>query len=302
MFAPIQRINDPLLAHSGVDLFIKREDLIHPHISGNKFRKLKYNIQEAKTRGYSTILTMGGAFSNHIAASAFAAREEGFNSIGIIRGEQYEALNPTLSFAKECGMHLHYVNRHEYRNRHHHEFIKNLHELFDSFYLIPEGGANEEGAAGCAEILEDIAPGIYDYICCACGTGTTLAGMLRAYNSKKTQFIGFAVLKARKSLEDTIRNLSGNSEVPWTLNTEYHLGGYAKFPDSLKTFINSFERQTNIPLDPVYTGKMLYGVYDMISNSFFRKGQRILLIHTGGLQGKKGFIYMAEKKRKKTLI
>lgn len=265
---------------------MKREDLIHPFVSGNKFRKLKYNLLQAKTENQSTLLTFGGAYSNHIAAVAYAGKEKGFQTIGIIRGDELGdkiESNPTLKFAQECGMQFEFVSREDYRLKTDSAFFEQLENKFGSFYLIPEGGTNAFAIKGCEEILtqED---GIFDYVACAIGTGGTISGVINsAFRYQK--ILGFPALKG-DFLQDEIRNFVQNEN--WELITEYHFGGYAKVNDELIAFINWFFEQTQIPLDPVYTGKMVFGVFDLINKNYFPENSKILLIHTGGLQGIQG--------------
>ena len=268
---------------NGISLVMKREDLIHPFVSGNKFRKLKYNLLQAKTENQSTLLTFGGAYSNHIAAVAYAGKEKGFQTIGIIRGDELGdkiESNPTLKFAQECGMQFEFVSREDYRLKTDAAFLEQLENKFGSFYLIPEGGTNAFAIKGCEEILtqED---GIFDYVACAIGTGGTISGVINsAFRYQK--ILGFPALKG-DFLQDEIRNFVQNEN--WELITEYHFGGYAKVNDELIAFINWFFEQTQIPLDPVYTGKMVFGVFDLINKNYFPENSKILLIHTGGLQG-----------------
>jgi 1-aminocyclopropane-1-carboxylate deaminase len=268
---------------NGISLVMKREDLIHPFVSGNKFRKLKYNLLQAKTENQSTLLTFGGAYSNHIAAVAYAGKEKGFQTIGIIRGDELGdkiESNPTLKFAQECGMQFEFVSREDYRLKTDSAFLEQLENKFGSFYLIPEGGTNAFAIKGCEEILtqED---GIFDYVACAIGTGGTISGVINsAFRYQK--ILGFPALKG-DFLQDEIRNFVQNEN--WELITEYHFGGYAKVNDELIAFINWFFEQTQIPLDPVYTGKMVFGVFDLINKNYFPENSKILLIHTGGLQG-----------------
>jgi 1-aminocyclopropane-1-carboxylate deaminase len=271
---------------NGISLVMKREDLIHPFVSGNKFRKLKYNLLQAKTENQSTLLTFGGAYSNHIAAVAYAGKEKGFQTIGIIRGDELGdkiESNPTLKFAQECGMQFEFVSREDYRLKTDSAFFEQLENKFGSFYLIPEGGTNAFAIKGCEEILtqED---GIFDYVACAIGTGGTISGVINsAFRYQK--ILGFPALKG-DFLQDEIRNFVQNEN--WELITEYHFGGYAKVNDELIAFINWFFEQTQIPLDPVYTGKMVFGVFDLINKNYFPENSKILLIHTGGLQGIQG--------------
>ncbi len=265
-----------------IQLTIKREDLLHPHISGNKFRKLKYNVLQAKKEGKEALLTFGGAFSNHIAATAAAGKEYGFKTIGVIRGEElFDKIvdNPTLSFAVVCGMELTFVSRETYSHKSEPDFIEGLKLQFGDFYLVPEGGTNALAVKGCEEILtaEDEK---FTHICCAVGTGGTISGLINSALPHH-KILGFPALKADLSAEISKFAQHGN----WELVTEYHFGGYAKVNEELITFINDFYVKTGIPLDPVYTGKMVFGVMDRINNNEFPAGANILLIHTGGLQG-----------------
>lgn len=265
---------------------MKREDLIHPFVSGNKFRKLKYNLLQAKTENQFTLLTFGGAYSNHIAAVAYAGRENGFQTIGIIRGDELAdkiASNPTLKFAQECGMQFEFVSREDYRLKTEAAFLEQLENKFGSFYLIPEGGTNALAIKGCEEILtqED---GIFDYVACAIGTGGTISGIINSALPHQ-KILGFPALKG-DFLQDEIRNFVRQDN--WELITDYHFGGYGKVTNDLIDWINQFYEQTQIPLDPVYTGKMVFGIVDLIAKNYFPENAKILLIHTGGLQGIQG--------------
>jgi 1-aminocyclopropane-1-carboxylate deaminase len=275
---------------NSVRLFIKREDFLHPVISGNKWRKLRYNLLAAKEAGETTLLTFGGAYSNHIHAVAGAAKEYGFKSIGIIRGEEHLPLNPTLLEAQEMGMEFHYLDRSTYRQKHTTEVVVSLTEKYGRFYLIPEGGTNELALKGAAEIVTDIEKD-YDYFCVACGTAGTATGIISGLGGE-AHVMGFSVLKGDFHQEEVKTWLStiGQSGLNnWQINSEYHFGGYAKYDLRLINFINSFRRINNIPLDPIYTGKVLYGVIDLIARGEFPENAKVLAIHTGGLQGIKGF-------------
>lgn len=275
---------------------MKREDLIHPIISGNKFRKLKYNLLEAKDQKKHTLLTFGGAFSNHIAAVAYAGQQHDLKTIGIIRGEELMGknnLNPTLQFAKSCGMQFEFVSRENYRLKNEESFLSNLKNKFGDFYLVPEGGTNALAIKGCEEILTE-QDASYDYICCAIGTGGTISGLINSANPNQ-KVLGFPALKG-DFLKDEIRIFVQNEN--WELITDYHFGGYGKVNEDLIAFINQFYIATQIALDPIYTGKMVYGVVDLIANNYFPAHSKILLIHTGGLQGIQG---MNEKLSRKKL-
>jgi 1-aminocyclopropane-1-carboxylate deaminase len=269
--------------NKNISLFIRREDLIHPFISGNKFRKLKYNLVQAKAENHHTLLTFGGAFSNHIAATAFAGKEYDFKTIGIIRGDELESkilINPTLKFAQECGMKFKFVTREKYRHKTEAEFIENLKNEFGNFYYVPEGGTNEFAVKGCEEILtqEDSQ---YDFVCCSVGTGGTISGLINSVLPHQ-KVLGFPALKG-DFLKEEIRKFAFNDN--WELITDYHFGGYGKVKTELIAFINQFYLENKIPLDPIYTGKMVFGVMDLINTNYFPDDSKILLIHTGGIQG-----------------
>lgn len=269
-----------------ITLTVKREDKLHPYISGNKFRKLKYNILEAKKSGNNCLLTFGGAYSNHIAATAAAGKEYNFKTIGIIRGEELVdkvAENPTLTFAHQCGMEFKFVSRKQYKDKSDAGFIQQLKSEYGNAYILPEGGTNDLAVKGCEEILEDT-DSVYTHICCAVGTGGTVSGLINAaFPGQKV--LGFPALKGA-GLSDDISKFAKKDN--WELIEEYHFGGYAKVSPELINFINDFYIKTNVHLDPVYTGKMFFGVIDMINKGYFPKNSAILLIHTGGLQGING--------------
>lgn len=275
---------------SGISLYIKREDLLHPEVSGNKFRKLKYNLIEARNQQKNTLLTFGGAFSNHISAVAAAGKMLDFKTIGVIRGEELgEDLkktfleNPTLKFAASCGMQFEFVSRTAYREKYLPEFEAKLKEKFGNFYLLPEGGTNALAVKGCEEILTQ-ADKDFDYVCCSAGTGGTVSGIINsALDTQK--ILGFSALKGDFLIPEISKYTTKKN---WELITEYHFGGYAKISAELISFINDFQRKYQIPLDPVYTGKMLFGIFDMIEKSEITPNSRILAIHTGGLQGISG--------------
>lgn len=283
----------PRIADSDITLTILREDLIHPIVSGNKFRKLKYNIEEAQQLKSIALLTFGGAFSNHIAATAAAGKLVGLKTIGIIRGEELQdnyTENETLKYATSCGMHLHFISRADYKLKDTEGFINKLKIKFGDFYLLPEGGTNQLAVKGCTEILNTIHIK-YDYICCSVGTGGTLAGLIEASgNNQKT--IGFSALKGTfQSLEISKYTSKTNFEI----RDDYCFGGYGKIDSVLVRFINEFNLKFNIPLDPIYTGKMLFGVTDLINKGYFKENSRILAVHTGGLQGIAGINNLLKK-------
>lgn len=279
---------------SNITLHVRREDLIHPHISGNKYRKLKYNILEAKANKLNTLLTFGGAYSNHIAAVAYAGKENGLATIGIIRGEELSGkvdTNPTLTFAQSCGMQLHFVTRENYKLKSSELFIEDLRSQFGSFYFVPEGGTNVLAIKGCEEILNE-GDAKYDFICCAVGTGGTISGIINSSENHQ-KVLGFSALKG-DFLKNDISNFVQKKN--WELITDYHFGGYAKINTDLVAFINQFKAANDIPLDPIYTGKMMYGIFEMIESGFFPEGSKILAIHTGGLQGIEGMNSQLKKR------
>lgn len=278
-----QEISSPLLKEKKIQLFIKRIDEIHEHISGNKWYKLKYNLINAKKLGVKSILTFGGAYSNHILATAYFSRKNGFSSIGIIRGEEHFPLNPTIKFAMNHGMKIVYVSRGDYRLKHTLSFLESLKLKFGDFYLIPEGGTNELAIRGAEEILDK--NDIQEYVCCAVGTGGTLAGIINSTNDNQS-VIGFSVIKGFKALEKDV--LSCVNRDNYKIITDYCCGGYAKLTNNLIDFVNNFYKNQNISLDVVYTGKMMLGIMDLVEKDYFPKGSSILAIHTGGLQGNKG--------------
>lgn len=289
--------NQPINLHfpNDISLTIKREDLIHPFVSGNKFRKLKHNLLQAKAENKTTLLTFGGAFSNHIAAVAYAGKEQGFKTIGIIRGDElFDKIeeNPTLKFAQENGMQFEFVSREEYRLKSEISFIESLKAKFGDFYLVPEGGTNELAVKGCEEILieED---SVFNYVCCAVGTGGTISGLINSALPNQ-QILGFPALKG-DFLSDEIRIFAKKDN--WNLISDYHFGGYGKVNLELIEFINSFFEETKAPLDPIYTGKMVFGVIDLISKNYFPDNSKILLIHTGGLQGIEGMNLKLKQKK-----
>lgn len=278
----LQNIQAPWLQEKAVHLDVLRLDEWHPVVSGNKWFKLQHYLGDAKEKGFNTIATFGGAYSNHIVAVAFACREEGLQSVGIIRGERPKQLSHTLLHAEAYGMELQFVSREEYRDK---EKIK---ASFPEVYWINEGGYGELGAAGAGDILllaEDWKN--YTHIACAVGTGTTLAGLIKQSPPHQT-VIGFSALKNNTALKEEVKKLLPQSAKPnqWRIVHNYHFGGYAKYNAALLDFMNDVWMQHQLPLDFVYTAKAFYGLQDMIEKGdTFSTNSRILFIHTGGLQG-----------------
>ena len=300
----LQKITLSAIKEKDISLYIKREDLIHPTISGNKYRKLKYNILEAQSQRKKTLVTFGGAYSNHIAAVAALGKEEGLKTIGIIRGDELGndlnktlLSNPTLKYAYDCGMQFKFVSRTEYRDKNSKSLLANLKSEFADFFLIPEGGTNELAVKGCEEILSNETDQ-FDYICVSVGTGGTISGIINSAETHQN-IIGFPALKG-DFLIDEIKKWT-DKKSNWKLNLDYHFGGYAKTTDELIQFINNFKNKTKIQLDPIYTGKMMFGVVDLINKNYFAKGSRILIIHTGGIQGIQGMNTILKNKNKLTL-
>ena len=294
-FSPISRIESAILKEKSISLSILREDLNDIDIQGNKFRKLYYNLLNSKKKGNTTLVTFGGAYSNHILAVAQAGSKFGFKTIGIIRGEETFPLNTTLSVCKELGMEFHYVNRELYKLKNSQDFKDYLRNEYGAFYLIPEGGTNYYAVNGCMEIIENYNQ--YDFICCPMGTGGTIAGITIA-NNNSTNILGFPALKGGEFLKaDTFNHMQSvvNNEEDTeelikslTLVCDFHFGGYAKINEDLINFVRKFNQDHQIKWDLIYNGKMAYGVFELIKNNYFPEGSKILLVHTGGNQGIKG--------------
>ena len=285
-----QELNGSILREKGIRLIIKREDLLHPEIQGNKWRKLKYNLAFAQKEGYAQILTFGGAFSNHIAALAAAGIKFGLKTVGIIRGERSEKLNPTLLKAQQNGMLLQFVSRSVYKSYTQSGNTEALQNEYPDTYIIPEGGTNTLAIKGCEEILTEEDKNNFDYFACPVGTAGTITGIISSLKGNK-KILAFPALKGsfiQKDVE-TLLKLNNTDYTNFRLIDNYHFGGYAKHKPELLDFIHNFYEMHQIPLDPIYTGKMMYGLYDLIEQDQFEVGANILAIHTGGLQGIAGF-------------
>jgi 1-aminocyclopropane-1-carboxylate deaminase len=283
----LTKIDDPLLAQYQIELWMKRDDLLHPAISGNKWRKLKYSLDHALTSGADTIVSMGGAYSNHLHALAYAGKALGLKTLGFIRGEQPETLTPTLCDMQNWGMELKFVSRSDYRLLRQYKGCHDLPGLKPRQYWLPEGGAQALALKGVAELVNEVDV-LYDIICVPCGTGSTLAGIIDAVPGP-VSVIGFAAFKNAGFLQTDVASLLPRPCSNWQINLDYHFGGFAKTNAELTAFIANFEFKTGTPLEPVYTGKMMYALYDLITKHTFKPGQRIIAVHTGGLQGKRGF-------------
>ena len=272
-----------ILEDKKVRLFIKRIDLVHPNISGNKWYKLKYNILKVKEDNFDSLLTFGGAYSNHIVATSFAAKENNISSIGVIRGEPVLPLNPSLSIAKRNGMKFRYIDRSVYRAKHDSILINSLREEFGNFYLLPEGGTNKLALRGVEEIIEE--KDDHDYICCSVGTGCTISGVVNS-SLISQKVLGFPAINASDLLIQDITLLSNKNN--WRLIKDYVFGGYAKLNNDLISFIYNFYDNQHIALDGVYTAKMVFGIIDLVKKDYFPPNSSVLAIHTGGVQGNKG--------------
>lgn len=281
IYSPVQQIKNKVFDEQGLSVFIKRDDLIHPLISGNKWRKLKYILKKASAENKTHLVTFGGAYSNHLLATAAAAAKFGFKATGIVRGE--EVNNNTLFLCRLHGMDLVFADRKSYSDKPA-LFSKYFGSNADAFF-IDEGGASAEGAQGCAELVDEL-PEIYDHIFCACGTGTTAAGIINGLQSHQlsTKFNAVPVFKNGDFMKDEIAQYLNHPTV-YQLHTDYDFGGYAKTNNTLINFIKAFVADTGILIEPVYTGKMLYAIYDLATKGYFKPGSKILAVHTGGLIG-----------------
>lgn len=289
-FSPsvLTKITDPRLPTDAPQLWLKRDDLLHPVISGNKWRKLKYTLDHALTSGAETLVSMGGAYSNHLHALAYCGQQLGLKTIGYIRGEASDTLNPSLSDMRRWGMDLRFVTRSEYRQLRHHKNHQDLPERQALHYWLPEGGAQALALKGVGELLHEITVP-YDVLCTPCGTGATLAGLIAAAPPSVSVW-GFAALKNAGFLSAEVESLLPKAANNWHINLDYPFGGFAKTTPELMAFMADFNALTGIALDPVYTGKMMYALYDLLKQQRFAAGQRIIALHTGGLQGNRGFI------------
>ena len=284
---PIQELSNAITQKAGIRLYIKRDDLIHPTVSGNKWRKLKYNLSEAQSQGHTHLLTFGGAFSNHLYAVAAAGKALGFETIGIVRGEELaDKLSPTLLFCEDQGMELHFVPRVEYKRRNADDYLQELAVNFNNPFIIPEGGTSAFALKGVAEIVPEViaqlgkAP---NYFAVAAGTGGSAAGLLYA----GANVLAFSALKGGGFLEHDIADLLNGPRPISNLQlfTDYHFGGYAKWTPELIAFMNQFQQEFDIQLEQVYTAKMFFGLFDLISKKHFHNGETIVAVHTGGMQG-----------------
>ena len=268
-------IQVPFLQNKNVQFDVLRLDKIHPVISGNKWFKLKYHLDNFNAGNYNGIITFGGAWSNHIVATACACYSKKIKCIGIIRGERPEQLSNTLLEAANYEMDLKFISREKYAQKNSDEFLESIKKEFPGHYIIPEGGAGKEGEKGACEILQYADGKNYTHIACAIGTGTMFNGVKQAALSNQN-ILGIVVLKGWKEENETDKA---------RLFLNYHFGGYAKYDQTLINFMNEFFRLTSIPTDFVYTGKLAFALFDLIKKDHFTPGSKILMIHSGGLQG-----------------
>ena len=295
---PVQRVHLKTLVDAGIELLVRRDDLIDSELSGNKFYKLFFNLRAARAQGFSQLLSFGGAYSNHLYALAAAGKRYGFSTVGVVRGERPVQLSPTLSDAEAWGMKLVFISRADYRDKNESELIADLRARYGEFYLIPEGGANLAGARGMqvlGQALEQQLKGDYTAVCVACGTGTSLAGLAAGIDVVKPA-LGFSILKGEGGLGGEVAAIYHQLCAPgtaanWRLISGFHAGGYGKkHPEYLSQFWQCFERNSGIPLDPVYTVKMFRGISSLAQQGYWPRGSRIVAIHSGGLQGRRGFV------------
>jgi 1-aminocyclopropane-1-carboxylate deaminase len=283
----LQKVTHPLFEKHQLSVSIKRDDTIHPIISGNKWRKLKFNLLHAKTQNYMGVISFGGSFSNHIHALAFSCQQQGLKSIGIIRGEKEYASNFTLSMAQQWGMKLHFIDRKTYRLRENQDYLAELQKLYPNYLIVPEGGSNTLALPGVGEVITELNQQCeFDTLLTPVGSGGTIAGLIQADNNQH-QLIGIAVLKQKDYLTDQVNVLLENSSnyVNWQIMSEFHRGGYAKFTKEDVARILNFNEQTGFIFEPVYSGKMILALLALIEQNYFPIGHRIVILHTGGLQG-----------------
>lgn len=281
IYSPLQQIKNELFANKGIEVFIKRDDLIHPIISGNKWRKLKYVLKQAQAQNKTHLVTFGGAYSNHLLATAAAAAKFGFKATGIVRGEEVQ--NDTLFLCKLHGMQLIFTDRDSYRDKQ--ALFNKLFGDDGQAFFIDEGGASAQGAKGVSELVDELTD-TYHHIFCACGTGTTAAGIINGLTEHQlsTQFNAIPVLKNGDFMQDEIDRFLTSPD-NYALHLNYHFGGYGKTTPQLIQFIKQFVADTGILIEPVYTGKMLYALYDLAAKGHFAPGSKILAIHSGGIWG-----------------
>ena len=278
-------LEEDLFEKKGISVSMLRLDNIHPVVSGNKLFKLVYFLKDAIKSGHKPVITFGGAYSNHLAATAFACESLQLQSVAIVRSERAENISHTLQFCQRHGMQLEFISRSNYKNVDD-SYLKKIKETFGEHILIPEGGFSEEGKCGASLINEYFESKQFTHVALAVGTGTTMAGIVDT-NKTDSKIVGFGILKGMNDLQKRFRLLKVDPTKDVVFINDYHFGGYAKKSKELISFMNDFFDKHLIPLDFVYTAKMMFGMYDLARKNFFERGSRILCIHTGGLQGNK---------------
>lgn len=293
--SPIELLNDPLFKEKEIELYLKRDDLIEPYVGGNKIRKMKYAFEHIIQSDINTVISCGGVYSNHIHALSYYSKYNNIQSIGLIRGDE-GTVTPTLEDAKNQGMQIVYITREEYRKlRTHPEEIINKYIKDSNYYYLPEGGSSVFALKGCAEIIEENNYIEFQYICCPVGTGATIAGISSLPNLK-SKVLGFPAIKNSEYIDDEIKNLllpTGATTFPLLFHNKVCMDGYGKINEFLVVFIKEFYLKHNILLDPLYNGKMMYYIFELIKDDYFEKGSKILCIHTGGTQGWRGFPHVS---------
>lgn len=292
---PAQLISYAPVTDHGIELYIKREDLLNPTLSGNKLYKLHGHLQAALASGSKTLISFGGYYSNHLHALAVAGKYMGLKTVGYIRGHRPEELTATLKDCLMAGMELHFLSRQDYRKKTDSDWLHAIKIAYQQAYVIPEGGQGPNGLRGCGSIFNAIRTQLGSdnmTVCVACGTGTTLAGLL-SQSVEGDSLLGFSALKLGNQKSSFKNDIKAQLEsqpvaVKWDIVADYHFGGFAKHNVELIEFMEDFERQTQVPLDPVYTAKMFYGIRAMAEQGFWPKGHRLVAIHSGGLQGRRG--------------
>lgn len=279
----VQGLRDARLDRVGVAMVLVRDDLVDAELPGNKARKLKFNLVAAREQGFGTLLTFGGAYSNHLRAVAAAGRRHGFRTVGVVRGEEHQPLNPSLAYAAEQGMILTYLDRDAYRRKHTAAVLAELKQAWGDCYVIPEGGSNALAVRGCAELPGEI-DAEYDVLCCPVGTGGTLAGLAGGLTGDR-QALGVAVLKGAGFLVDEVTKLQrqafGAPTGNWRIDLDHHFGGYAKRTPALDAFVADFHHRHGLALDPIYTGKLLSALFDLAEQGVFPRGTCLAAVITG---------------------
>ncbi len=294
----MQLLQHPLFVHHKVQVSVKRDDSIHPIISGNKWRKLKFNLAYLKQQSsFKGAISFGGSYSNHIHAFAFACYQQKIPCIGVIRGEADYANNFTLTWARHWGMKLHFVDRKTYRRRHDTDFITELQAQYPNYFVIPEGGSNELAIPGVAEVMSELKQQTtFNTLMTPVGSGGTLAGLIagdKAHYAIEHKLLGIAVLKGAEYLVNEVAALlptQAKEHNNWQVLTDFHRGGYAKFSSEDTQRILEFTQTTGVDFEPVYSGKMVLALLDLLAQGYFNEGEHIVLLHTGGMQGLGGMI------------